>query len=134
MQPSLRWRAANLARGAEPAADAKADYTLHIARGNVELAPIHVVSTTLYNGRFPAGFRFLHSHVIAGSDLTKGTYSVQAAPVYIEPKANVGAYDREVLLVLKEFEPSFSHGGGHGYEVPLGRPEQGTQTNRQSLR
>jgi len=59
----------------------------------------------------PAGFRFLHTHVIAGSDLTRGTYSGQAAPVYIEPKLNPGAYDREVFLVLKEFEPSFSRGG-----------------------
>ena len=59
----------------------------------------------------PAGFRFLHTHVIAGSDLTRGTYSGQAAPVYIEPRANPGAYDREVFLVLKEFEPSFSRGG-----------------------
>src|ERR1039458_7726005 len=152
---------------------AKADYTLRAARGNVELAPGRVFSTTLYNGQFPgpllrftegkrtivdiyndtdipevahwhgqmipsevdgaieegtpvipphgmrrisftpkpSGFRFLHTHVMAGSDLGKGTYSGQAAPVYIEPKANVGAYDREVVLILKEFEPSFSHGG-----------------------
>jgi len=59
----------------------------------------------------PAGFRFLHTHVIAGSDLSRGTYSGQAAPVYIEPKFNPGAYDREVFLILKEFEPSFSRGG-----------------------
>jgi FtsP/CotA-like multicopper oxidase with cupredoxin domain len=59
----------------------------------------------------PAGFRFLHTHVTAGSDLTRGTYSGQAAPVYIEPKLNPGAYDREVFLVLKEFEPAWSHGG-----------------------
>lgn len=59
----------------------------------------------------PAGFRFLHSHVAAGADLTRGTYSGQAAPVYIEPKFNPGAYDREVFLILKEFEPSFSRGG-----------------------
>jgi FtsP/CotA-like multicopper oxidase with cupredoxin domain len=31
--------------------------------------------------------------------------------VYIEPKHNPGEYDREVFLVLKEFEPSFSQGG-----------------------
>ena len=31
----------------------KADYTLHIGIGLVELAPDHIVSTTLYNGRFP---------------------------------------------------------------------------------
>jgi FtsP/CotA-like multicopper oxidase with cupredoxin domain len=59
----------------------------------------------------PAGFRFVHTHVTAGSDLTRGTYTGQAAPVYIEPKSNPGAYDREVFLVLKEFNPSFSRGG-----------------------
>ena len=30
-----------------------ADYTLRIATGLVELAPEHIVSTTLYNGQFP---------------------------------------------------------------------------------
>jgi FtsP/CotA-like multicopper oxidase with cupredoxin domain len=70
----------------------------------------------------PAGFRFLHTHVIAGSDLTRGTYSGQAAPVYIEPRANPGAYDREVFLVLKEFEPSFSHGGDMDMKFLAGDP------------
>jgi len=31
----------------------KADYTLRIAAGLVELSPEHIVSTTLYNGQFP---------------------------------------------------------------------------------
>ena len=31
----------------------KADYTLRIATGLVELAPDHIVSTTFYNGQFP---------------------------------------------------------------------------------
>lgn len=44
---------APLTRGAESATDAKADYTLRIARGRVELAPRHTVSTTLYSGVFP---------------------------------------------------------------------------------
>ena len=39
------------AEGAEGAG--KADYTLRIANGLVELAPDHIVSTTLYNGQFP---------------------------------------------------------------------------------
>src|SRR5690242_317208 len=43
---------ARLARAAEPVAE-KADYTLRIATGLVELAPDHIVSTTLYNGQFP---------------------------------------------------------------------------------
>ncbi len=32
-------------------------------------------------------------------------------PVYIEPKQEPGHYDRELFLVLKEFEPTFSRGG-----------------------
>ncbi|HEX7697277.1 MAG TPA: multicopper oxidase domain-containing protein, partial [Candidatus Acidoferrum sp.] len=32
-------------------------------------------------------------------------------PVYIEPKSEPGRIDREVFLVLKEFEPTFSQGG-----------------------
>jgi FtsP/CotA-like multicopper oxidase with cupredoxin domain len=59
----------------------------------------------------PAGFRFYHSHVAPRDDLTKGTYSGQAGPLYIEPKNEPGSYDREVFLVLKEFEPTLSRGG-----------------------
>ena len=59
----------------------------------------------------PAGFRFYHTHNRAGSDLHAGQYSGQVGPVYIEPKHDPGEYDREVFLVLKEFEPSFSQGG-----------------------
>src|SRR5260370_1380559 len=59
----------------------------------------------------PAGFRFYHTHNRAGSDLDAGQYSGQVGPVYIEPKHNPGEYDREVFLVLKELEPSFSQGG-----------------------
>ncbi|MDE2149084.1 MAG: multicopper oxidase domain-containing protein [Gammaproteobacteria bacterium] len=57
----------------------------------------------------PAGFRFYHTHVRAGADLSRGLYSGQAGPVYIEPKNEPGAYDREVFLVLKEFAPLFSN-------------------------
>jgi FtsP/CotA-like multicopper oxidase with cupredoxin domain len=179
--------AAALARGmdtisparAETAPDAsqrsegKADYTIRIATGLVELAPDRIISTTTYNGQFPgplirfkegqrvvvdirndtdtpeqlhwhgqfvpvdvdgaseegtpfipadgmrriaftpkpAGFRFYHSHVVPGADFSKGTYSGQAPPVYIEPRNEPGSYDREVFLVLKEFEPTLSRGG-----------------------
>lgn len=158
---------------AQQAAPEKADYTLKIATGLVELAPEHIVSTTLYNAQFPgpllrfregkpvtvdvvndtdvpelvhwhgqmipsevdgaseegtpfipphgtrriaftpkpAGLRFVHTHVVAAGDLTRGTYTGQTAPVYIEPAQNPGAYDREVFLVLKEFLPFFSQGG-----------------------
>ena len=59
----------------------------------------------------PAGFRFYHTHNRAGADLHAGLYSGQAGPVYIEPRHDSGGYDREVFLVLKEFEPYFSRGG-----------------------
>ncbi len=59
----------------------------------------------------PAGFRFYHTHNRAGANLSAGQYSGQVGPVYIEPRANRADYDREVFLVLKEFEPTFSRGG-----------------------
>lgn len=59
----------------------------------------------------PAGFRFYHTHNRAGANLSAGTYSGQAGPVYIEPRNEPGNYDREIFLTLKEFEPTFSRGG-----------------------
>lgn len=59
----------------------------------------------------PAGFRFYHRHNRAGADLCAGQYSGQVGPVCTEPKHEPGSYDREVFLVLKESEPSFSQGG-----------------------
>lgn len=56
----------------------------------------------------PPGFRFYHTHVTAGADLARGLYGGQAGPVYIEPRREPGAYDREVFLTLKEFGPTFT--------------------------
>ena len=55
----------------------------------------------------PAGARFVHTHVMPMSDLSRGTYSGQFAFVYIEPKNNPGQYDQEVFLATHEFEPFF---------------------------
>ncbi len=41
----------NTQRAAEP--ESRSDYTLRIATGLVDLAPGHIVSTTLYNDQFP---------------------------------------------------------------------------------
>jgi FtsP/CotA-like multicopper oxidase with cupredoxin domain len=173
-----------MARAAGEANGDKADYTLRIATGLAELAPDHIVSTTLYNGQFPgpllrfkegqrvvvdihndtdtpelvhwhgqmipsdvdgaaeegspfvpphgsrrvsfvpkpAGFRFYHTHVVAGGDLNRGTYTGQAGPVFIEPASHPGAYDREVFLVLKEFSPTFSQGGDMAMDALAGTP------------
>jgi FtsP/CotA-like multicopper oxidase with cupredoxin domain len=182
----LKGAGAMAVAGAWPAAAAEqtADYTLRIATGLVELAPDHIISTTLYNGQFPgpllrlkqgrritvdihndtdtpdlvhwhgqmippdvdgaaeegspfvpphgmqrisfmpkpSGLRFYHTHVVAGADLNRGTYTGQAGAVYIEPSDNPGAYDREVFLILKEFLPSFSRGGDMDMEALAGHP------------
>ncbi|MBV9315585.1 MAG: multicopper oxidase domain-containing protein [Pseudonocardia sp.] len=161
-----------------PPSTGKADYTLRIGTGRVELASDTTISTATYNGQFPgpllrfaegrpvvvdvyndtntpeqlhwhgqrvpaevdgaaeegtpfipahgmrrvsfvpgpAGFRFYHTHVPAGNDLSAGFFSGQVGPVYIEPKNNPGAYDQEVFLVLKEFKPTLSTAG----DVPAG--------------
>lgn len=179
----------SLAQVPEEVGSEKADYTLRIGAGLVELAPAHIVSTTLYNGVFPgpllrftegqravvdiyndtdtpelvhwhgqmipsdvdgaaeegtpfvaprsmrrvafvpkpSGFRFYHTHVVAGSDLNRGTYTGQAGPVYIEPKQSPGAYDREVFLFLKEFSPTFSRGGDMAMDVLAGAPLRALQ-------
>lgn len=59
----------------------------------------------------PAGLRFYHTHNRAGANLYAGQYSGEVGAVYIEPKHEPGRYDREIFLVLKEFEPTFSRGG-----------------------
>jgi len=162
----------------------KADHTLRIANGLVELSTEHIVSTTLYDGGFPgpllrfkegqrvvvdlvnetdtpelihwhgqtiasevdgaaeegtpfipahgtrriafvpkpSGFRFYHTHVAAGGDLNRGTYTGLAGPVYVEPKIDAGAYDREVFLVMKEFAPTFSRGGDMAMDFLDGAP------------
>jgi FtsP/CotA-like multicopper oxidase with cupredoxin domain len=59
----------------------------------------------------PGGYRFYHTHLVAGGNLNMGQYTGEVGPVYIEPKANPGGYDREEFIVLKEFEPYFMRGG-----------------------
>ena len=59
----------------------------------------------------PSGFRFYHTHLNPGADLTGGQYGGLVGPVYIEPKREPGAYDREVFLTLKEFGPKLSQMG-----------------------
>jgi FtsP/CotA-like multicopper oxidase with cupredoxin domain len=70
----------------------------------------------------PTGFRFYHTHLPAGADLKRGSYTGLAGPVYIEPKNEPGAYDREIFLTMKEFEPSFSRGGDMDIDALAGAP------------
>ena len=80
----------------------------------------------------PAGARFVHTHVMPMSDLSKGTYTGQFGFVYIEPKSNPGNYDLEVFLATHEWEPFFtteemeeeeSGGEAHEKEAPKKKDE-----------
>ena len=53
----------------------------------------------------PFGMHWYHTHMPAGRDLKKGMYSGQFGVLYVEPRENAGAYDREEFLVLHEWEP-----------------------------
>jgi FtsP/CotA-like multicopper oxidase with cupredoxin domain len=87
----------------------------------------------------PAGFRFYHTHVRAGANLSAGQYSGLVGPVYIEPKDNPGNYDREVFLTMKEFQPTFSRGGDMAMDflapatTDTALKEQGESAMKESL-
>jgi FtsP/CotA-like multicopper oxidase with cupredoxin domain len=84
----------------------------------------------------PAGFRFYHTHNRAGANLAAGQFSGEVGPVYIEPKQDPGRYDREVVLVLKEFEPTFSRGGDMAQDFlsPATRDKSLEQTGESAMK
>jgi len=99
--------------------------------------PAHGKRRIVFTPR-PAGFRFYHTHNRAGSNLYAGQYGGEVGPVYIEPKHEPGNYDREVFLVLKEFEPTFSRGGDMAQDflpptIVKALEEQGESTMKASL-
>src|SRR5665213_1021575 len=69
----------------------------------------------------PAGFRFYHTHLVAGNSLSAGQYNGEVGTVYIEPKNEPGNYDREEFMVLKEFEPYFMRGGDMAMDFLSGK-------------
>ncbi len=56
----------------------------------------------------PAGTRWVHTHVAAGIDLGRGTFTGQFAFVHVEPRSEPGRYDQEVFLASHEWEPFFT--------------------------
>ena len=68
----------------------------------------------------PAGIRWVHTHVMPGSNLYSGLYTGQFGIVYIEPNHDSGSYDQEVFLATHEFEPFYSTGE---MEEEDGKPE-----------
>jgi FtsP/CotA-like multicopper oxidase with cupredoxin domain len=50
-----------------------------------------------------AGVRWIHSHAMSHRHLDRGVYSGQYGIVYVEPRDNPGAYDREFFLAAHEW-------------------------------
>jgi FtsP/CotA-like multicopper oxidase with cupredoxin domain len=65
----------------------------------------------------PSGFRWYHTHVTAGKDLTKGLYSGLFGPLLIEPANDPGAYDAEAFLTLHDWGGRFE-GSSDGNMAP----------------
>lgn len=62
----------------------------------------------------PSGTRWYHSHVPAGRDMKRATYTGQFGFLYIEPKEARGDYDAEVFLALHGWDPHLGSQGDEG--------------------
>lgn len=84
----------------------------------------------------PAGLRFYHTHLTPGADLSRGQYGGQVGTVYVEPKHEPGRYDREVFLMLKEFQPVLSRGGDMDMDflAPAARVKALEETGESAMR
>jgi FtsP/CotA-like multicopper oxidase with cupredoxin domain len=71
----------------------------------------------------PSGTRWYHTHVSAGRDLKRATYTGQYGFFYIEPKQEPDAFDAEFFLALHGWDPFMSTMGDDegGLEVAYKR-------------
>ena len=56
----------------------------------------------------PVGSRWYHSHAMAMDDLHKGAYTGQFGFVFVEGGKDLGQYDQELFLALRDWEPFFT--------------------------
>lgn len=66
---------------------------------------------------YPAGTRWYHSHIHAGRDMKRATYTGQFGFLYVEPKHEPGQYDAEVFLALHGWDPYLSSQEENSLEV-----------------
>jgi len=67
----------------------------------------------------PAGTRWYHTHVPAGRNLSRSTFTGQFGMFSIEPKSEPGRYDAEVLLALHGWKPYLGSASGEGTLEPI---------------
>jgi FtsP/CotA-like multicopper oxidase with cupredoxin domain len=127
-------RAADNVTGSE-----KADYTVRIATGLVELSPEHIVSTTLYNGQFPGPLIRLTEGKRVVVDIFNDTdtpeqlhWHGQFVPVDVDGAAEEGAPYvpahgmRRISLIPKPSGFRFYH----THVVPMNNLDLGTYTGQ----
>jgi FtsP/CotA-like multicopper oxidase with cupredoxin domain len=56
----------------------------------------------------PAGTRWYHTHTMAMGDLHRGSFTGQFGFLVVEGKDDPGAYDQEIFLALRDWEPYFT--------------------------
>lgn len=56
----------------------------------------------------PSGTRWYHSHVAAGHNFRKATYSGMFGMFVVEPRNNPGRYDQDIPVLLHEWEAAFN--------------------------
>jgi FtsP/CotA-like multicopper oxidase with cupredoxin domain len=56
----------------------------------------------------PAGTRWYHTHTMAMTDLHRGSYTGQFGFLMVDSGRDPGAYDQEVFLALRDWEPFFT--------------------------
>lgn len=66
----------------------------------------------------PSGTRWYHTHVSAGRNLNRATFTGQFGIFYIEPKNDPGQYDAEIPLCLHGWKPYLSNTAGEGTLEP----------------
>jgi len=62
----------------------------------------------------PSGTRWYHTHVSAGRNLKRSTYTGQFGMLYIEPRSEPAQYDSEEALCLHGWQPYLKSAGGEG--------------------
>jgi FtsP/CotA-like multicopper oxidase with cupredoxin domain len=67
----------------------------------------------------PRGTRWYHTHVSAGRNLNRSTFTGQFGMFCIEPKSDPARYDAEVLLSLHGWKPYLSNTAGEGTLEPV---------------
>jgi FtsP/CotA-like multicopper oxidase with cupredoxin domain len=67
----------------------------------------------------PAGTRWYHTHIGAGHEVDKATYTGQFGMLIVEPRSDPGRYDLEVPLLLHEWKPYWDDNGPRsvGYKL-----------------